>query len=70
MTFTRDLKATGVSVEIRAGSNLSSWDIIDPEGPNRVGLSTVGPLQTLTIRDNASMSGANSRFMLVSAVEL
>ena len=69
LTFTRDLTATGVTLTVRASSDLSSWENIDPDGPNQISSTTNGSLQTLTVRDNVPMSAATSRFMQLHATE-
>ncbi|MDP4610180.1 MAG: immunoglobulin domain-containing protein [Opitutales bacterium] len=73
LTFDRDLAATGVSLSVRATSDLalvrSSWDSIDPDGANQVNSDTVGNIETLTVRDNLPTTGANSRFMLIEVTE-
>ena len=69
LTFTRDLTATGVALTVRVSSDLSSWDNIDPDGPNQITSTTNGSMQTLTVRDNVPMSGASHRFMQLLAAE-
>lgn len=69
LTFERNLDATGVTLSVRAtsdlGLELSSWDTIDPGGPNLVSSSTLGNVETLTVRDNLPTPGATRRFMLL-----
>jgi hypothetical protein len=73
LTFDRDLGATGVSLTVRAtsdlGINFSSWDIIDPDGANQVSSGTVGDVETITVRDNVPISGATRRFMRIEVTE-
>ncbi|MGJ8652536.1 MAG: hypothetical protein ACSHX8_04635 [Opitutaceae bacterium] len=73
LTFDRDLTASGVNLSVRATSDLeldlSSWDMIDPDGVNQVSSNTVGNVETLTVRDNQPTSGAIRRFMLLEVTE-
>ena len=69
LTFTRDLTATGVTLTVQAGSDFSTWDNIDPDGPNQISSTTNGSMQTLTVRDNMPMSSLTNRFMKLRAVE-
>lgn len=73
LTFDRDLNATGVTLLVRSTSDLSldasSWDSIDPDGVNQLNSSTVGNVETLTVRDNVSTSGATQRFMRLEVTE-
>jgi hypothetical protein len=69
LTFRRDLNATGISLTVQAGPDLSSWDNIDPDGPNQISSTTNDSMQTLTVRDNVPMNGATNRFMRLKATE-
>jgi|GEM_PF-2109831 len=73
LTFDRDLEATGVTLSVRAtsdlGLDLSSWDTINPDGANQVSSGTVGNIETLTVRDNMPTSGVTKRFMLLEVTE-
>lgn len=73
LTFNRNVDATGVTLSVRAtsdlGLELSNWDTIDPDGANQVSTGTVGNVETLSVRDNLPTTAATRRFMLLEATQ-
>lgn len=73
LTFDRDLEATGVTLSVRAtsdlGLDLSNWESIDPDGANQVSSATTENIDTLTVRDNVPTNGATQRFMRLEVTE-
>ncbi|MGJ8639324.1 MAG: chondroitinase-B domain-containing protein [Opitutaceae bacterium] len=70
LTFTRDLTASGVTLSVEAGSDLSALsETIALTGANQVDSEISGSSETITIRDNSKVSDETKRFMRLKVTE-